>query len=139
MNKNHQNILIFLKIDIEAKCCFSPLLDIEKTTLLLVVLISKIIFGGIYTKFNSLFALDYRFGYIYTILHRSFSSVSNLSKFYFEVSTPKKTSFKNDCSKYFTNKCVFILKGVLQVEIAAPSFPKRLSLPFLGNVFVKFF
>ena len=80
-------------------------------------------------------ALDYKFGYIYT-LNRSFSSVFDLCKLYFRVSTSKKSLFENDCSKYFTNKCPVILKGVFQIEIPVQVYQeKRASLPFLGKGF----
>ena len=86
MNNKHQNIFLFLEIDIETKYCFYTLSGIEKTMCLFVVLKSK--------KNYNLFFLDCKFGHIYTLLHRCFSTVSDLWKFYFVARTSKKSLFK---------------------------------------------
>ena len=52
-------------------------------------------FSGVYTNFISFVALEHKFGLVYTILYRSFTIVSDFSKFYFEVETLKKTLHKN--------------------------------------------
>ena len=46
--------------------------------------------SGIYTNFSSFVAPGHKFGFVYTLLHRSFSNVSDFSKLNFEVETLKK-------------------------------------------------
>ena len=51
-------------------------------------------FSGVYTNFSSFVALKHKFGLVYTLLHRSFTIVSDFSKFHFEAETLKKTLHK---------------------------------------------
>ena len=51
-------------------------------------------FSGVYTNFSSFVALKHRFGLLYTLLHRSFITVSDFSKFHFEVEKFQNTSKK---------------------------------------------
>ena len=48
-------------------------------------------FSRVYTNFTSFVALENKFGLVYTLLHRSFTIVSDFPKFHFEVETLKKT------------------------------------------------
>ena len=52
-------------------------------------------FSGVYTNFRSFVALEHKFGSMYTLFHRSFTTVSNFSKFLFEFETVKKPLHKN--------------------------------------------
>ena len=42
-------------------------------------------FSGVFISFSSFVALEHKFGLVYTLLHRSFTIVSDFSKFHFEV------------------------------------------------------
>ena len=42
-------------------------------------------FTGVYTNFSSFIPLKYKFGLAYTLLHRCFNLVSDMSKFHLEV------------------------------------------------------
>ena len=127
MNNKHQNIFLFLEIDIETKYCFYTLSGIEKTMCLFVVLKSK-------KKNYNLFFLDCKFGHIYTLLQYRFWPMKILL-----CGTYIKEKFiQNDCPKYFTNKCVFKWEEMFQIEIPVSNLPKRVSPPLLGDAFVKF-
>ena len=95
-------------------------------------------FSGVYTNFSSFVALKHKFGLVYTLLHRSFTIVSDFSKFHFEVETLKKTLHKNAYPTKFIDKCV--AKFVNNIFIQKPVFttvPKlelRIVLPYLGNI-----
>ena len=94
-------------------------------------------FSGVYTNFSSFVALKHKFGLVYTLLHRSFTIVSDFSKFHFEVETLKKTLHKNAYPTKFADK--FVAKFVNNIFIQKPlctTVPKlelRIVLPYLGN------
>ena len=75
---------------------------------------------------------------MYTLLRRSFTNLSNFSKFHFEVETLKKTLHKNTYPAKFVDKC--IAKFVNNIFVQKPVFttiPKlelRNVLPYLGNI-----
>ena len=60
----------------------------------------------LYSNFGSFVALEHKFGLVYTLLHRSFVTVSHFSKFYFKVETLKKTLHKNAYPTKFDGKCI---------------------------------
>ena len=51
----------------------------------------KDMFSGVYTIFISFVALEHKFGLVYTLLYRRFTTAPDFSKFCFEVETLKKT------------------------------------------------
>ena len=52
--------------------------------------INKVTLSGAYTNFSSFVALKHKFGFVYALLHRSFTIVSDFSKFHFKVKALKK-------------------------------------------------
>ena len=98
----------------------------------------KDMFSGVYTNFISFVALEHKFVLVYTILHRSFTIVSDFSKFYFEVETLKKTLHKNAYPTRFVDKCIakfvnniFVQKPVLTT---VKKLELRIVLPYLRNI-----
>ena len=95
-------------------------------------------FSGIYTNFSSFVALEHKFGLVYTLLHRSFTIVSDFSKFHFEVEPLKKTLHKNAYQRNFLDKCIskFINNIFIQKHVVTtvPKLELRITLPFLGNI-----
>ena len=63
-------------------------------------------FSGVYTNFSSFVALTHKFDLEYMLLQRSFTIVSDFSKFHFEIETLKKTLNKNAYPTKFIDKCV---------------------------------
>ena len=63
-------------------------------------------FSGVYTNFSSFVVLGDKFGLVYTLLHRSFTIVSDFSKFQFEVEAVKKTLHKNADHTKFVDKSI---------------------------------
>ena len=77
-------------------------------------------FSGVYTNFSSFVVLKHKFGLVHTLLHRSFTIVSDFSKFHFEVETLKKTLHKNAYPTKFIDKC--IAKFVNNIFVQKPVF-----------------
>ena len=130
MNKRHKNIKFSFETEKDNSFSF---LDVkicrEK---------DKDTFSGIYTNFSSFVALEHKFGLVYTLLHRSFTIVSDFSKFHFEVETLKKTLHKNAYPTNFVDKCIskFVNNIFVQkpVVTSVPKLELRITLPFLGNI-----
>ena len=95
-------------------------------------------FSGVYTNFSSFVALKHKFGLVHTLLHRSFTIVSDFSKFHFEVETLKKTLHKNTYPTKFIDKCVakFVNNTFIQKPVftTVPKLELRIVLPYLGNI-----
>ena len=100
----------------------------------------KLKFSGVYSNFNSFISEEYKVGLIFTILFRTFSIVSDLSRFHSEVCYLKEIIKKNafpiklidSCIKNFLNKRLTEKPVTLTAEkknlvIVLPS-PGKLSL-----------
>ena len=59
-------------------------------------------FSEVYTNFGSFAALEHKFGLVYTLLNRSFTIVSDLSKFHFAIET--LATIENTSQKCSSNK-----------------------------------
>ena len=53
-------------------------------------------FTGVYTNFSSFITLEHKFGLVYTLLHRCFCLVSDMSKFHFEIEKLRKYFYLTD-------------------------------------------
>ena len=53
-------------------------------------------FTGVYTNFSSFIPLEHKFGLVYTLLHRCFCLVSDVSKFHFEIEKLKEYFYLTD-------------------------------------------
>ena len=84
-------------------------------------------FTGVYTNFSSFILLEHKFGLVYTLLHRCFCLVSDMSKFYFEIEKSKEILLSNGYSIKIIDKCMSKFETVIL------TFPKKqlyLVLPF---------
>ena len=93
-------------------------------------------FSGVFTNFNSFIPVTYKFGLVYTLLHRCFQICSSYEKFHEEVVFLKDIFKRNEypnkvidkCIKTFLNK-LFIPKKCVQT---AEKKQVLIVLPFLG-------
>ena len=95
-------------------------------------------FSGIYSNFNSFISEEYKVGLIFTLLFRTFSVVSDFSRFHSEVCHLKKILKKNAFPIKFIDSCI---KNVLNkrltekpVTLAAEKKDLVIVLPFLGKL-----
>ena len=61
-------------------------------------------FTGIYTDFSTFSLLEHKFGSVYTLIHRCFFFISDMSKFHFEIEKLKKIILSNGYFNKFINK-----------------------------------
>ena len=66
----------------------------------------KATFSGVFTKFKSFMPVAYKFGLVYTLLHRSFSICSSYEKFHEEIVLLKDIFKKNEYPQFFINQCI---------------------------------
>ena len=110
MNKRHKNIKFSFENEKDNSFSFLDVKICREKDKFTTNVFRKDTFSCIYTNFSSFVALEHKFGLVYTLLHRSFTIVSDFPKFQFEVETLKKT-----------------LSTVPKLEL-------RITLPFLGNI-----
>ena len=133
MNKRHKNIKFSFETEKDNSFSFLDVKICREKDKFTTSVFRKDTFSGVYTNFSSFVALKHKFGLVHTLLHRSFTIVSDFSKFHFEVETLKKTLHKNAYPTKFVDKC--IAKFVNNIFVQKPVFttvPKlelRIALP----------
>ena len=137
MNKRHKNIKFLFETEKDNSFSFLDVKICREKDKFTTIVSRKNTFSGIYTNFSSFVALEHKFGLVYTLLHRSFTIVSDFSKFHFEVETLMKTLHKNAYATKFVGKCIskFINNILVQkpVVTTVPKLGLRITL-FLGNI-----
>ena len=102
MNKRHKHIKFLFESEkdnsfffLDAKICTEK----DKFT---TSVFRKVTLSGVYTNFSSFVTLEHKFGLVYTLLHRSFTIVSDFFKFHFKVETLKVFT----CSQFYRKKMI---------------------------------
>ena len=138
MNSKHKNISFSYEIE---KDGVMPFLDVnifrEKGKFVNNVY-RKETFTGVYTNLSSFIPLAYKFGLAYTLLHRCFNLVSDMSKFHLEVAKLKEILLKNGYPRKIIDACVFkFLNKFFEPKSVTLTVPKKqlfFVLPFMGNM-----
>ena len=137
MNKRHKNIKFSFETEKDNSFSFLDVKICREKDKFTTSVFRKDTFSGVYTNFSSFVALKHKFGLVHTLLHRSFTIVSDFSKFHFEVETLKKTLHKNAYPTKFVDKCVAKFVNIVIQKSVFSSFLKlelRIVLPYLGNI-----
>ena len=138
MNKRHKNIKFSFETEKDNSFSFLDVKICREKDKFTTSVFRKDTFSGVYTNFSSFVALKHKFGLVHTLLHRSFTIVSDFSKFHFEVETLKKTLHKNAYPTKFVDKCVskFVNNIFIQKPVftTVPKLELRIVLPYLGNI-----
>ena len=95
-------------------------------------------FTGVYTNFSSFIPLEHKFGLVYTLLHRCFCLVSDMSKFHFEIEKLKEILLSNGYSNKFIDKCISKFMNKLYIKkpvmLTVPKKQLYLVLPYMGKM-----
>ena len=95
-------------------------------------------FTGVCTNFSSFIPLEHKFGLVYTLLHRCFCLVSDMSKFHFEIEKLKEILLSNGYSNNFFDKCISKFMNKLYIKkpvmLTVPKKQLYLVLPFMGKM-----
>ena len=95
-------------------------------------------FTGVYISFSSFMPLENKFGLVYTLLHRCFCLVSDMSKFHFEIEKLKEILSFNGYSNIFIEKCISKFMNKLYIKkyvmLTVPKKQLYLVLSFMGKM-----
>ena len=137
MNNKHRNI--HFTYEQETADSF-PFLDVKVTrenAKFTTSVYRKPTFSGVYSNFSSFIPTSYKFGLVYTLLHRCFVICSNFNQFHKEVVFLKTVMSKNGYPLNFIDACVKkFLSNVHRPKISIAVVPKKeftLVLPYVGS------
>ena len=99
MNSKHKNISFSYETEKDGVTLFLDVNIFREKDKFVTNMYRKETFTGVYTNFSSFISLEYKFSLAYTLLHRCFSLVSDMSKFHLEVAKLKKILLKNGYPK----------------------------------------
>ena len=98
----------------------------------------KEIFTGVYINIFSFIPLEHKFDLVYTLLHRCFCLVSDMSKFHFEIEKLNEILLSNGYSNKFIDKCILKFMNKLYIKksvmLTVPVKQLYLLLPFMGKM-----
>ena len=85
MNSNHKNINFSFETEKDQQMSFLNVNVFRENGKFVTNVYRKEIFTGVYTIVSSFIPLEHKFGLVYTLLHRCFCLVSDMSKLHFEI------------------------------------------------------
>ena len=95
-------------------------------------------FSGVFSHFDSLIPKTYKFGLVSTLIFRSFSICSGMTKFHEEVCKLKTVFKKNGYKENFLDKCLKKFLDKIYTKInSVHNIPKKdicIALPLLGKL-----
>ena len=118
MKTKHPNIKFTSEFEKNDSFSFLDVKITRRNNQLVTSVFRKATCGGVFTNFKSFMPVAYKFGLVYTLLHRSFSICSSYEKFHEEIVLLKDIFKENEYLQFFIDKCI-----------------KNISvLPFLGSL-----
>ena len=137
MNTKHSNIKFTSKFEENDSFSFLDVKITRRNNQLVTSVFCKATFSGVFTNFKSFMPVAYKFGLVYTLLHRSFSICSSYEKFH-EAIVLLKNILKNEYPQFFKDKFIkrYLRKLFVSKRIVHTVDKKQvlLVLPFLGPV-----
>ena len=85
MNSKNKNINFSFETEKDDQIPFLDVNVFHKNGKFVTNVIRKETFSGVYTNFYSFIPLEQKFGMVYTLLHRCFCLISDMSKFHIEI------------------------------------------------------
>ena len=120
MNKRYKNIKFSFETEKYHSLSFLDVKICREKDKFTTSVFRKDTFSGVYTNSSTFVAPKHKFGLVHLLLRRSFTILSDFSKFHFEVETLKKTLHKNAYPTKVVDKCV--AKFVNNIFIQKPVF-----------------
>ena len=106
MNTKHPNIKFTSEFEENDSFFFLDVKTTRRNNQLVTSVFRKATFSGVFTNFKSFMPVAYKFGLVYTLLHRSFSICSSYEKFHEEIVLLKDIFKKNGYPQFFIDKCI---------------------------------
>ena len=138
LNSKHKNITFNFEKESNNSLPFLDILISRSENGFKTSVYHKPTFSGVYSNFNTFIYDQYKIGLTFTLLFRTFSIVSDFSRFHTEVSHLKDTLRKNAFPIKLVDNCIktFLNKKFLHTPVALIIEKKELftALPYLGNL-----
>ena len=138
MNSKHKNINFSFETEKDEQMPFLDVNVFRENGKFVTTVYRKEIFTGVYTNFSSFIPLEHKFGLVYTLLHRCFCLVSDISKFHFETEKLKEILLANGYSNKFIDKCISKFMNKLYIKkpvtLTVPKKQLYLVLPYMGKM-----
>ena len=93
MNSKYKNINFSFETKKDGQISFLNVNVFRENGKFVINVYRKETFTGFCTNFFSFIPLEHKFGLVYTLFHRCFCSVSDMSKFHFETEKLKEITF----------------------------------------------
>ena len=107
MNSKHKNILFSYEAEKDGVMSFLDDNIFREKGKFVTNVYRKETFTVVYIIFSSFIPLEYKFGLAYTLLHRCFNLVADMSKFHLELAKLKEILLKNGYPRKIIDVCVF--------------------------------
>ena len=131
MNTKHPNIKFTSEFEENDSFFFLDVKTTRRNNQLVTSVFRKATFNGVFTNFKSFMPVAYKYGLVYTLLHRSFSICSSYEKFHEEIKLLKDIFKKNEYPQLFIDKCIKnILSKLFIPKRIVPLFTKNKSSQF---------
>ena len=138
LNSKHRNITITCEKGDTNSMPFLDVLITRTNNSFKTSVYHKPTFSEVYSNFNSFISGEYRVGLIFTLLFRTFSIVSDFSRFHIEVCHLKETLKKNTFPIKLIDSCIksFLNKRLTEKPVTLTAERKDLVivLPFLAKL-----
>ena len=126
MNSKHKNISFSYETEKDGAMPFLDVNIFREKGKFVTNVYRKETFTGVYTNFSSFIPLEYKFGLAYTLLHRCFNLVSDMSKFHLEEAKLKEILLKNGYPRKIIDACVFkFLNRFFEMKLVTLTVPKK--------------
>ena len=138
MNSKHKNINFSFETKKDEQMTFLDVNVVFRENGKFETVYRKETFTGVYTNFSSFIPLEHKFGLVYTLLHRCFWLVSDMSKFHFEIEKLKEILLSNGYSNKFIDKRISKFMNKLYIKkpvmLTVPKKQLYFVLPYMGKM-----
>ena len=138
LNSRHINMSFSMQTGRQNKFSFLDIEVIREQGKFSTTIYRKPTFSGVYCNFESFLPSVYKFGMVYTLVHRCFRIRSEWTKFHAELTFLKKIFHKNGYPERLINKCFKrFLDNIHLVKEKVPTVERKhlhLVLPYLGVI-----
>ena len=106
MNTKHTNIKFTFEYEHNNSFSFLDVKICRENNKLTTSAYRKPTFSGVFTNFKSSIPTVYKFGLVYTLLHRCFNITSSYEKFHNEINALKQILKVNGYPTQFIDRCI---------------------------------
>lgn len=137
LNTKHVNMQFTSEIEADDKLAFLDVLVERIGDKFVTSIYRKPTFSGVYTNFKSYLPIDYKYGLVYTLIHRAYTISSNFAKMHNDFVTLRAILQRNGYGSSLVDNCIDKFFGkVYNLRTPVVTVPKKpifICLPFLGR------